>query len=148
MVYSKEFVEKWDALVAPMPTDFSAEEKRRVTIAKPSELIFPDQRNAVTVQASLKDIQISRGDGGSIGKSLGIKTKTTHFKLDTALGYRSVHDLRIVHAKDDVPPLKYSGAHSDKCECPECKARAIKQFNLYTNRASVLVSALPVGKGK
>jgi hypothetical protein len=117
-----------------------------VAIDKPSEFIFPDQSNALTVQASLKDIQVSRGDGGSIGKALGIKPKTTHFKLPTPMGYKSIHDLHIVHAKDDVSPLKYGAAHSDKCDCADCKARTIRQFNLYTNRASVIVSPLPVGK--
>jgi hypothetical protein len=142
MVYSKEFAEMWEALPAPMPTDLTAEEKRRVAITKTADLIFPDSSNALTVEASLKDIQVSRGDGGSIGKALGIKPKTTHFKLATPLGYKSIHDLRIVHAKDEVPPLKIGVTESEE----SIKARTIRQFNLYTNRTSVVVSPLPVGK--
>jgi hypothetical protein len=98
----------------------------------------------MTVEATLKDIQISRGDGGSIGKALGIKPKTTHFKLVTPMGYKSIHDLRIVHAKDDVPPLKVGVTESEE----SIKTRTVKQFNLYTNRTSVVVSPLPVAREK
>jgi len=140
-MYSKEFAEMWDALPAKI-ADETEHNGKPEFITKASDLIFPDQSNATTVQATLKEIQISRGDGGSIGKALGIKPKTTHFKLDTVMGYKSIHDLRIVHAKDEVSPLKIGVTESQE----SIKARTIKQFNLYTNRASVLVTPLPVGK--
>jgi hypothetical protein len=145
MVYSKGFADKWDALVTEHPfADETEGGGKPEFITKASDLIFPDQSNVTTVEASLKDIQISRGTGGSIGKALGIKSKTTHFKLDTSMGYRSIHDLRIVHAKDEIPPLKVGVTEPQE----RVKARTIKQFNPYTNRASFLVSPLPVGKEK
>jgi hypothetical protein len=141
MVYNKKFAEMWDALPAKVADKTESGGKPEL-ITKASDLIFPDQSSALTVQATLKDIQISRGDGGSIGKALGIKPKTTHFKLATPLGYKSIHDLRIVHAKDEIPPLKVGVTESEE----SIKARTVKQFNLYTNRTSVVVSPLPVSK--
>jgi len=135
----------WDALPTKHPiADKTAGGGKPEAITKASDLIFPDQSHVIMVDASLKDIQVSRGDGGSITKAYGIKAKTTHFKLDTAMGYKSIHDLRIVHAKDEVPPLKVGVTESQE----SIKARTIKQFNPYTNRATIFVSPLPVSREK
>ena len=134
-MYSKEFAEMWDSLPAKI-ADRTESGRRPEAIKKASELIYPDRTNVTVVEASLKDIQVSRGDSGIVGKALGIKPKTTHFKLETSMGYKSIQDLRIVHAKDYIPPLKIGVTESQE----SIRERTIKQFNPYTLRSTLTVA--------
>jgi hypothetical protein len=143
MVYNKEFAEMWDALPAKI-ADKREDGTKPEFIEKASDLIFPNQvvpfsdDDPMTITATLKEIQVSRGNGGMVGKALGIKPKTTHFKLDTPQGYKSITDLRIIHAKDDfiIPKEKPDGSRD-----PE-------KLNLYTHKVQVTAVPLSFVKSK
>jgi hypothetical protein len=136
MVYNKQFAKMWDALPAKI-ADKTESGNKPEAITKSSDLIFSNQilSDPMTISASLKEIQISRGNGGSIGKQLGIKPKTTHFKLETPKGYKSINDLRIIHATDDFIP-------------PKAGTNDPEKLNLYTHRVRVLVMPLSSVKPK
>lgn len=68
------------------------------TIAKEwGSLVYP-----FIIEPTIKELVLSKGPmGDSYEKATGIKSKGTHFKLDSPNGKVGQREIHIIHAKDD-----------------------------------------------